>query len=346
MSSTYKAIEFKKGGGSARETLQVIDVDRQEPGPGDLLVKIKANAVNPVDTKIRSGAIPAHNVTGYDAAGIVEAVGSDVKGFKNGDEVYYMGVLKRAGTMAEYHLIDHRLVAHKPKSLSWVDAAGVPLVALTAWELLVEGFGLEEGRDYSGKTIVIVNGAGGVGSIATQLAAKVFKISNIVVTASRQETEEHARKMGATHVISHRQDLAPQIKSKVGVEHCDYFMICHSTPAYMESAVSLCGPGGKIGSIVEAGDKKLPAIHAMDAFFKSLSFRWEMVLGKAFFDHDVASQGQYLTRIAQLYDEGKLTTLVTEHHPFSLESVIEAHERLESGKAIGKIAFSVDGPVA
>ena len=347
--STYQSIKFREGGGKAADCLELQELPRPTPGPGDLLVKVKASAVNPVDTKIRSGAIPAADVTGYDAAGVVEAVGGDVPSsrFKVGDEVFYMGVLKRPGTMSTYHVIDHRMVAPKPEKLSWVDAAGVPLVSLTALELFLEGFNLREGEDYSDKTIVIVNGAGGVGSIATQLARKVFKFGRVVVTASRDETIDWVKKMGATHVLNHHKPLKAQLKPVAGVESCDYFMICHLTPQYLDQAVALCGPGGKIGSIVEAGTgDRLPGLHEMDAFFKSLTFRWEMVLGKSYFDYDVQSQGDMLARISELYDQGLLDTIVTEHQTLSVAALVSAHEKLESGKTIGKIAFTIEETIA
>lgn len=345
----YQAIRFKDGGGKASECLELQHLSIEQPGPGDLLVKIMASAVNPVDTKIRSGAIPAANITGYDAAGVVQAVGSNVPAdkFKVGDEVFYMGVLKRSGTMAQYHLIDHRMVALRPKALDWVHAAGVPLVSLTAWELFVDGFNLRENRDFSDKTIIIVNGAGGVGSIATQLARRVFKFGRVVVTASRPETVDWVKKMGATHVLDHQKPLLDQLEPVAGTKTCDYFMICHLTPQYLPQAVALCAPGGQIGSIVEAGTgERLPGLEAMDAFFKSLAFRWEMVLGKSYFDHNVQSQGDMLKRIAELYDEGKLESIVTSHAALSVAGLVRAHEQLESGKAIGKIAFTVGSDLA
>lgn len=250
-----KAIQFKKGGGGAAESLEIIEVDKPSPEANDLLVSIKACSVNPVDTKIREGKFPASQVTGYDAAGVVEAVGKDVPSgaFKVGDEVYYAGVLGRQGTMAQYSLVDHRIAAKKPQKLDWAQAAAVPLVSLTAWEMLDEQFGLQQ-DDPKGKqaqkSILIINGAGGVGTIATQLARHVFKLGKVIVTASRSETVKHAKDMGATHTIDHHKDLKEQVKSVVGIEAVDYIFICHSTPDYMETAVELAAPRGKIVSCI------------------------------------------------------------------------------------------------
>ncbi|KAK6378530.1 hypothetical protein LTR64_001917 [Lithohypha guttulata] len=340
--SQIKAICFKEGGGKAARCLELTTRPKPDPKADDLLVNIKACAVNPVDTKIRQGAFPAADITGYDAAGIVEKVGSNVTAFKPGDEVYYSGQLGQPGTTATYSLVNSKLAALKPKSLDFVDAAAVPLVSLTAWELFEEHFNLIEG-DPQGKqakkSILIINGAGGVGSIATQLARKVFKLERVVVTASRPETIEHAKKMGATDVISHREELKPQLE-KLGLQAVEYIMICHSTISYMDVAVDIAAPTGKIGSIVEVSEP-LPGLHKIDAFMKALSFHWEVMLSKGVYNYDLESQGDILKRVAKAYDDGLLTTLVVEQHTLSVKSLIAAHEKLEAGTSIGKIALTV-----
>lgn len=339
---SIKVITHNKGG-KASECLQVKSVARPEPEASDLLVQIKACAVNPVDTKIRQGAFPAADVTGFDAAGIVEAVGSSVKGFQKGDEVYYSGALGRPGSTAQYNLVDCRVAAAKPKTLDFVTAASIPLVSITAWELLAQHWGLEP-EDPKGtqgkKSILIINGAGGVGSIATQFARHIFKLNRVIVTASRDETITHAKKMGATHTIDHHQPLAEQLKSVVGVESVEYIFICHSTIDYLGPAVRIASPWGKIGSIVEVSEP-LPALHEPDAFMKSLSFTWEMMLCKGVYSYDLESQGEILRQVGQYYDQGRLSSLVAEQHTLSVASLVKAHEKLESGKMIGKLVLTV-----
>ena len=338
-----KAIHFKQGGGSASEVLELVSVDKPEPTSTDLLVKLKACAVNPVDIKIRQGHIPAADVTGYDAAGIVETVGSSVSNFTPGDEVYYSGALGRPGSTAQYGLVDYRLAALKPKKLGWVESACIPLVTVTAWEMLEEHFGLIPGDPHGNqqtKSILIINGAGGVGSIATQLARKVFKLGKVLVTASRPETIKHVESMGATHVISHREPLDTQLKEEAGTESVDYIFICYDTNGYMPTAVQLAAPKARIGSIVEITDK-LDGMNDPTAFMKQLSFHWELMLSKSAFQYELESQGAILKRAAELYDEGILTSTMTESHVLSVANLVNVHDKLESGKAIGKIGLEI-----
>jgi zinc-binding alcohol dehydrogenase family protein len=341
--SQVKAIQFKKGGGKAADCLELITQDKPTPRPTDLLVKNYACAVNPVDTKIRQGAFPADQITGFDAAGIIESVGSSVTTFQPGDAVYFSGVLGRPGSTAQYSLIDHRLAAKKPSNLDWVDAACMPLVTLTAWELLEEHFHLLP-NDPSGvqhtKSILIINGAGGVGSIATQLARKVFRFKNVIVTASRPETIQHAKDMGATHVISHRESLKDQLQSKVGIDAVDYIFICYDTNAYMPHLIDICNPKAKIGSIVEIPEL-LQGMHTPDAFLKQISFHWEVMLSKGMYQYELESQGEILRRAAGLLEDGTLKGLCTEREELSVAALVRAHEKLESGKAIGKIGLSI-----
>lgn len=338
---SIKAIHFKEPGPPSK--LELTTISKPEPKANDLLVKIKACAVNPIDTKVRQGAFPASDITGYDGAGIVEAVGSSVKGFKAGDEVYYSGILGQPGTTAQYNLVDYRVTALKPKKLDFVAAATAPLVTVTAWELLEEHFNLQQ-NDPSGKqkdkSLIIINGAGGVGSVATQLARKVFKLGKVIVTASRPETIEHAQNLGATHVINHHKDLKEQLKSEVGIEGVDYVFICYDTNSYMPVAVDIANPKGKIGSIVEISEP-LKGFEKPDAFMKALSFHWELMLSKGVHQYDLESQGDILKRAAELFDSGDLVSIETERYPLSVENLRKAHEKLESGKMIGKTGLEV-----
>lgn len=338
---SIKAIHFKEPGPPSK--LELTTISKPKPQANDLLVKIKACAVNPIDTKVRQGAFPASDITGYDGAGIVEAVGSSVKGFKAGDEIYYSGVLGQPGTTAQYNLVDYRVAALKPKKLDFVAAATAPLVTITAWELLEEHWNLQQ-NDPSGKqkdrSILIINGAGGVGSIATQLAKSVFKLGKVVVTASRPETIKHAQNLGATHVINHHKDLKEQLKSQVGVDGVDYVFICYDTNSYMPIAVDVANPRAKIGSIVEISEP-LKGFEKPDAFMKALSFHWELMLSKGVHGYDLESQGDILRRAAALFDSGDLVSIETERFPLSVESLRKAHEKLESGKMIGKTGLEV-----
>jgi zinc-binding alcohol dehydrogenase family protein len=350
--STIQAIHFPSSGGPA-SSFSLTTLPKPVPGPNDLLIHLHACAINPIDTKVRQGAFPSHTTTGFDGAGTITGLGCNVQNFKEGDEVYFSGALGRQGTNAQYCLVDWRVVARKPRSLGWDEAACVPLVTLTAWELLEEHFGLVQVTDSNGgndaakerqgkKNILIVNGAGGVGSAATQLCRKVFGLGKVIVTASRKETEEHVKNLGATHVISHREDVKKQLKEKVGVEKVEYVMICHGTNPYMATAVDIAAPKGRIGSIVELGEgEKLEGIGSMDAFMKQLSFHWEVMLSKAVYDYELELQGDILRRAAKLYDEGNLASLMTESDVLSVQSLIKAHEKIESGKAIGKIGFTI-----
>lgn len=339
-----QAIHFKAKGPPTNFELQS-KLDVPSPGPHDILVKIKACSVNPVDTKIRQGAFPASDITGYDAAGVVSSVGDSVANFEEGDEIYASGVLGRPGTTAQYYLIDSRLAAKKPKMIDFANAASFPLVSLTAWELLVDHFGLVPyalmdtmGAKTSQESLLIINGAGGVGSIATQLASKVLKLKNVIVTASRKETIAHAKSLGATHVINHHEELKPQLE-KLGIKECKYIMICHSTSQYIDQACEIASCWGKVGSIVET-DQPL-AFHSMAAFSKALSFHWEFMLAKASANVMLESQGRILKQIAKLIDQKILISTVTQALELSVPNLIKAHEMLESGKTIGKIVLTV-----
>lgn len=347
-----KAIHFTEGGG-APDCLQLQTLDIPTPGPHDLLVEIKACSVNPVDTKIRQGKFPASDVTGYDAAGIVSEVGSEVTHFRAGDAVYYSGMLGRQGTTAQYNLVDARLAARAPRDLSLADAAAFPLVSLTAWELFVEHFGLvpygimgdaSMSTRKNQESILIINGAGGVGSIATQFARRVFNLANVIVTASRAETRAHAEQMGATLVIDHHTPLLPQLE-RHGIEKggIKYIMICHSTPQYLEAACEIAKVWGKIGSIVEC-DEPLQ-FQNMNAFTKALSFHWEFMLAKASAGVMLESQGRMLKQVATAINAGLVKPIATETLPLSVANLRKVHEKIEAGKAIGKIVLEVGSDI-
>lgn len=272
-------------------------------------------------------------------------LGSKVIGFKKGDEVIYSGRLGAQGSTAQYGLRDYRIAAPKPKGWGWADASSIPLVGLTAWEMLVDHFGIDpKAKERNGKeAILIVNGAGGVGSAAIQLS-KVFGLGEVIVTASREETVRHANELGATIVIDHHKDLKSQLKEK-GIEGVKYVMICHSTPLYIEQACEIAKAWGKVGSIVECEEPL--KFQGMAAFSKALSFHWEFMFANAVSNDDemMKHQGGHLKEISRLCQEGKLKSTVTQTFELSARNLRKAHEILESGKAIGKISLTVGNDI-
>ena len=343
LTDNMKVIHFTQPG--APSVLSLKEIDTPIPGPHDVLVKIKAAGINPVDTKIRQGKFPASDVTGFDASGVVELVGKLVANVSQGDEVFYAGHLGKQGSMAQYNVIDSRLIANKPRRVSFTDAAAFPLVSLTAWETFVDHFGLiplSSIETLSGKqnanSMLIINGAGGVGSIATQLARRVFKLKNVIVTASREETIAHAKEMGATHVVNHHEPLKAQIEA-LGIEEVKYIMICHDTQMYLSPACELAAPYGRIASIVET-DAPLQ-FQSMAAFSKALSFSWSFMMARPTSGFNMDAQGRILKQVAKLIDAGVLTSIATQTSVLSVVGLIKAHEQIESGTTIGKIVFEV-----
>jgi zinc-binding alcohol dehydrogenase family protein len=303
--------------------------------PYDLLVKIKGVGLNPVDYKSRQ-RLPKGSTLGYDASGIVEAAGDQAL-FKPGDAVFYAGSVVRPGSNAQYQLVDSRIVARKPESLAWDEAASLPLVSLTCWEMYEEKFKLKPFADNSNEVLVVVNGAGGAGSMAISLAKQVFGIKTIIATASRPETIEWVKKLGATHVINHRETLAPQIKALSLVPTLNF--ITYDTPHYLKELIPVTRPFGQFGSIVESEDP-IP-IHESLAMVGSFSFHWEFMFSKSMFNYNLESQGRILEQVGKLKEEGKIPSLVTFSKDFSVASLLEGHKLQSSGKSIGKIAFTV-----
>ncbi|ORX95392.1 zinc-binding alcohol dehydrogenase [Basidiobolus meristosporus CBS 931.73] len=320
--------------------LEEANVPKPVPTGTDILVRNRAVSVNPVDNLARSGWF-SHQfplVLGWDGAGIVEAVGDKVQQYKVGDEVMYAGSIFRPGSNSEYTLVDERIVGRKPKTLSFTEAAGLPLTAITAWEALVEQLLIPIPTNpevRTPKSLLIINGAGGVGSIATQIASKVLKLENIITTASRPETREWCRKMGATHVINHRDDLKPQLDS-LGLT-VDYMFICHSTQKYLPIAQNIVNPFGRIVSIVKDSES-LP----FTDMSRSLSFSWENMFTKSVLNHNMSSQSAILNQVADLMDAGVMMPTVTETTEFSLDGLLAALKKIEAGSVIGKITLDME----
>ncbi|GLQ44973.1 oxidoreductase [Dyella lipolytica] len=319
----------------------LIDVELPKPeiGAHDLLVRVEAVSVNPVDTKVRSPkpqVEPQPRVLGYDAAGTVEAVGVEVTGFKPGDGVYYAGDITRAGSNAQYQAVDARVVAHRPRRLDAAGAAALPLTAITAWELLFQRmpYNCEHGGE--GKSLLVIAGAGGVGSIAIQLARRAG--FTVIATASRPETQAWCRAMGAQHVIDHREPLTPQL-SALGFAQIDAAINLAATEQYWDELGELLAPQGHVGLIVEP---KTPLNIGDPYKAKCIGIHWEMMFARARFQTaDMAEQGRILARVAALIDEGALRGIQREAlSPINAANVREAHRRLESGSTIGKLVVS------
>lgn len=308
------------------------------PGAHDLLVKIDAISVNPVDFKIRQSSaketvLDTPKIIGWDAVGIVQAVGQDVTLFEVGDPVYYAGDITKQGSNAEYQIIDERIVGRKPKSLSIEESAVIPLTALTAWEILFDRIRINADKD-KGKSILIIGGAGGVGSIAIQLAKKIAGLT-VIATASRPETIEWCKQQGADFVVDHK-NLISSVR-EAGFEHVDFILDFVDTNAYWDTMVELIKPQGHIASIT--GSAEPVVLNKLKS--KSVSFSWELMYTRSMYQtEDMIEQHNILNIVADLLDDGILkTTLNTTLNGLTAENLKKAHELLESGKTIGKIAI-------
>jgi zinc-binding alcohol dehydrogenase family protein len=322
---------------TANDTLELVEIPTPTiTEPFDILVRVKGIGLNPADIKVRT---TPGKILGYDATGIVEAAGPSAV-FKPGDEVFYAGSASRDGSNSELQLVDSRIVARKPRNLAWDEAAAIPLVGLTAWEMLEEKFHLTPsppGGANKDLAMIVVNAAGGVGTMALFLASKVFNIGRVIATASRPETIEWVKRFGATDVINHREPLGPQLGAlNVQLSHA---FLCHDTPTYVEQLVPHMQPFGHIGSIV--GTTTPVPIGVDAAFFRALSFSWEVMFTKTLFGYQLESQGHILEKLAKLAEEGALPSLVTRSEVFSLAKLREAHELQASEKVYGKIVFRV-----
>lgn len=333
-----KAIGFKASLPiSAEESFIEFETAVPQPSGRDILVKINAISINPVDYKIRQNSakdtvLETPKVIGWDATGIVEAVGEAVTFFKPGDAVYYAGDLTRSGSNAEYQLIDERIVGLKPSTLSNAEAAAMPLTALTAWESLYDRIRISEQKD-KGKSILIIGGAGGVGSIAIQLA----KISGlkVITTASRTETKEWCLAMGADLVVDHK-NLIQELHAG-GYQEVDFILDFVDLNSYWDAIVELIKPQGHIVSIT--GSATPIALNKLKN--KSVTFSWELMYTRSMYQtDDMEEQHHILNKLAELFDNGTLkTTLNTTLKGFTAENLKEAHRLLESGKTIGKVVI-------
>jgi NADPH2:quinone reductase len=318
----------------------LVDVELPTPKPrdNDLLVRVEAVSVNPVDTKVRAPKDQVEKepkVLGWDAAGVVEAIGKSVTRFKVGDEVYYAGDITRPGCNAQFQVVDERIVGHKPRSLPFEAAAALPLTTITAWESLFDRLGIDLEKGAKGRSLLIIGGAGGVGSIAIQLAKRAGL--TVIATASRPESVKWVLELGADHAVDHRNPLAPQL-AELDCKEVDYVANFANTDQYWEEMAELIKPQGHIVSIVE--NSKPVEIGLLKS--KSASFHWTFMFTRSMFEtSDMNKQSWILDQASALIDAGKIRSTHNETlRPINATNLRAVHAKIESGKAVGKITLA------
>lgn len=326
-----KAIGYRHAGDTS--VLDWFDVPAPEPRPHDLIVRVKAVSVNPVDVKVRAGATPEGDlprILGYDATGVVERIGSAVSLFAPGDEVFYAGSIDRPGTNAELHAVDERIVGRKPATLGWTDAAALPLTSLTAWELLFDRMRVPADGG-AGQILLVVNGAGGVGSILIQLARAMTGLT-VVATASRPETAAWCRQMGAHHVIDHHLPLDEEM-TRIGLPQTDYVASLTATDRHLGAIERLIAPQGTLALIDDPQSLDIVPFKR-----KSVMIAWELMFTRPLYGTaDMAQQGVILGAIADLVEAGRIrTTATTTTDTLSPSILAAAHRGVESSQSIGK----------
>ncbi len=319
------------------DSLADIDLPMPQPDGRDILVEVKAVSVNPVDTKVRKRAVPeagGWKVLGWDAAGIVHATGPDVQDFVVGDAVYYAGAIGRPGSNSQYHLVDERIVGSKPASLDWAEAAAIPLTAITAWEMLFDRLDVRRPVPGAAPVLLVIGGAGGVGSLAIQLARALTGLT-VIGTASRPETAAWVQDMGAHHVIDHGKPLALQIAA-LGTGAPSFVFCTTQTGQHLGDIAEMVAPQGRFGLIDDPA-----TLDILPFKFKSVSVHWEMMFTRsAYTTADMGEQGKLLNEVARLVDHGTLRTTITERlSPIDAANLRRAHAMIESGRTRGKIVL-------
>jgi NADPH2:quinone reductase len=312
------------------EALIDLEIEVGDPGPHDLLVEVRAVSVNPADVKVRAGfgASSEPKILGFDAAGVVRAVGAEVREFQPGDEVYYAGSIDRTGSNAGLQLVDSRIVGHKPSSLDFAEAAALPLTTITAWETLFDCFRLDRGAT---GTLLVVSAAGGVGSMVSQLASRLTNL-DIVGTASRAESADWARKMGAGHIADHH-NLVTEVR-KVAPGGVQY-IFSPVSGKNIEAYVELLTPRGAVVAIDEPEGMDLLPLKS-----KSLTWHWEMMFTRPLYEPESTAQRDLLNEVARLVDSGEVrTTVTTRLHGLNAGNLREAHRMVEQGSMIGKVVL-------
>ena len=319
------------------DSLQDIELPEPVPEAHDLLVRVKAISVNPVDTKIRKRAAAEgdeYKVLGWDVAGVVEAVGADCELFNVGDEVWYAGAIDRPGANAELHCVDERIVGRKPATLDFARAAAMPLTTITAWEILFDRLQISRGKRHSGESLLIIGAAGGVGSMLVQLAHRLTG-ATVIGTASRADTIDWVKHLGADHVIDHHKPLHEQLQA-IGIDEVSHVACLTRSDLHFEKVAEFIRPFGKIAIIDDPGEVSISPFKT-----RSVSVHWELMYTRSLFHtDDMIEQHHLLSETAELVDAGLLQTTFREHYGnISAENLKKAHRMLESGKAIGKIVL-------
>ena len=333
-----KAIGYKIPG-PIEDEASLVDIDLPEPSPTgrDLLVEVKAISVNPVDYKVRRSAAPQDGewkVLGYDAAGIVRAVGPDVTLFQPGDEIFYAGSITRPGTNAELHLVDERIVGKKPASLDWAEAAALPLTTLTAWEAFFDRLDVNKPVSGAASAILIIGGAGGVGSVAVQIARQRTDLT-VIATASRPETRDWVKALGAHHVLDHSKPLAAQVEA-LGIGAPAFVFSTTHTGDHVGEIVELIAPQGRL-CLIDDPD----GFDVMPFKRKAVSIHHELMFTRPIYGTpDMAEQGRIINQASELVDAGKLRTTLTERlSPINAANLKHVHTLLESSTARGKFVL-------
>jgi zinc-binding alcohol dehydrogenase family protein len=325
------------------ESLIDLEIPRPRAEGHDILVKVKAVSVNPVDAKVRSPKDKIETlpkILGFDSAGIVEETGNEVSLFKKGDEVYYSGSIIRQGSNSKYQLVDERITGHKSKGLTFEEAAALPLTTITAWEGMFEQMciPIDNPELKTDKYILIIGGAGGVGSIAIQLAKKLAGLK-VIATASRKETSDWCKSLGADYVINHYNNFKDEL-NKSGIKEVDYVFCLNNTLQHFPNAVGVLKPFGRFCSIVGLGKDEMLDMNILRG--KSASFSWELMFTKSTYKTaDMISQHNLLNRTADLVEKGIIKTTMTENYGIlNAANLRMAHAKIESGTTIGKIVLS------
>jgi zinc-binding alcohol dehydrogenase family protein len=307
------------------------------PGAHDLLVAVRSVSVNPVDTKVRmraQGTAEQPKILGYDCAGVVHSVGSEVKFFKPGDEVFYAGSIRRPGTNSEFHLVDERLVGHKPHSLSFAETAALPLTSITAWELLFGRLCIPLGKPQQAGTLLVVGASGGVGSILVQLARRLTGVT-VIGSASRPESQQWVLKNGAHFTVDHSKKLSGEVR-KLGIQNVEYIIGLTHSDEHFDEIVEIIAPQGAFALIDDPTPIDVRKLKA-----KSASLHWESMFTRSTFQTaDMVEQHRILEQISTLVDEGLIrTTLGKTGGRITAENLRRAHAAIESHKSIGKIVL-------
>jgi len=329
--------------GYQSDRLALLDIELPKPHPTghDLLVNVEAVAINPVDAKVRQRESPpsgSWRVLGWDACGVVAAVGTSVQGFQAGDRVWYAGALDRPGCNSEWHLVDHRLVSRAPRTLNSAQAAALPLTGITAWELLFDRLRLQQDPSaHGGEVLLVVGASGGVGSILVQLVQALTGIT-VVATASRPESEQWLRDLGVATVINHQLPLHPQLQA-LGVDRVGRVISLTHTAHHFSALVDLLEPQGCLALI---DDPDPAAINVLALKRKSLSLHWELMFTRSLYQTpDMAQQGRILQQIADLVDRGILRTTLRELlRPISAATLEQAHRQIAAGHTLGKLVLA------